>query len=125
MNDNMLRDDCEKFGKKFFLDTLKMCKENEMSLGCTLHTMQQKIKLCQVLMFGLMAEIRTEESIATIYADMKGMCLESLDKLIEHPELFTNFGAVRDGGPEKSVTMTVELFEGLRDARVRGIVAIK
>lgn len=127
MDSNILKKDCEDFARGFLMDTLSLCKEHDLSLGHTLHTLQQKLKLCQVLMLCFMTEARTEESIATIYGDMKSMSLEALDGLIENPDIFTTFCNIREGEPvpEQSTLDTVELFKSLRQAMKDGPIPIK
>lgn len=126
MNDEQLRKECATFGSDFMKGSVDQGKKDNMELGHILHAMQQKIKICQTLMFCFMAEIRTEESVVGIYGDMKEMSLEALNILIEHPEIITHFSDMTKGREQqKSSLDTTKLFEELRDAMAKGVVAIK
>lgn len=125
LTNEQLKTDCEKFSKEFLLKTMDMCKKEDMSLGHTLHHMQQKMKLCQTMMFCFMAEIRKEDSIASIYGDMKEMALEPLNTLVEHPEIFEHFGSMNGSAPEQSTVATVELFKSLHKAMKDGPTPIR
>jgi len=105
------------FTKKFYNDTLDLCKKENRNASDIINIMNAQIQMCQVLLFSLMAAMRSDSAVATIYADMKELSMSAIEMIIKHPEVLLQDPNGSKKEPMASTLATIELFKEIRDAK--------
>ena len=115
-------DELVDLSKMFFFDPLQESIKNKEKPRILLEELQRKLIILQTIMFSFMVTVRKEESIASVYGDMKEMSMECLDNLLRNPEILNRFAALGGGDGQKpqSIADTIELFRSLNQAMNKG-----
>ncbi len=80
------KDIITKAGVDFVRDSLREGDD----MVTALFLMHEKIKIAQIALICIMAQIRKPEHVATFYADMVEMGNSGLNEVMKHPEFLQN-----------------------------------